>query len=97
MFQKIEIDLQNLKKISSELGSRDEQFRKILDLINEAEEEVRNSWRSDFTEDYIECLESTKKKIENAMRSISKVSTALDTTAKNIINTEQNLNNMLRH
>lgn len=73
----IKVDPKEVRKAAAKIRSCVSQIKEKSRTFNDIEEEIENSWKSRYTRQYLNCLESTENDVARSLRS-------LETTAGNL-------------
>ena len=90
----IDVDVKVVRDVSGGLVKDAASIDEIIEELNKIEEEIREAWKSRYTEEYIECLTDIRKKLIKIHDSVVDISSSLNKTADSVERTEQKLNNI---
>ena len=88
----IDIDVKVVRDVSSGLVNDAQSIDDIIYELTKIEEEIRDAWKSQYTEEYIENITSTRRRLQNIHDSVINISGSLTKTADSVEETERNLN-----
>lgn len=89
----INIDPYEVRKAADELKKCASQLRDKTRAFNDIEDEIESSWKSQYTRQYLNCLENTEGNVMRTVNSLDVIAANLEKIAEAVENAEADIQN----